>query len=54
MMLLAFHIMVISLLIMVVGNIGFKMGIREGEKRLRRKLAAQGEAPTADIRDGAN
>ena len=43
MMLLAFHIISITLLIMVVGNIGYKMGMREGEKRMRRKLAAEAE-----------
>ena len=42
MMLLAFHIIFITLLIMVVGNIGYKMGQREGEKRTRRKLEAEG------------
>jgi len=48
MMLLAFHIMAVSLIIMVVGNIAYNMGLREGDKRTRRKL---GGAPAEEDED---
>lgn len=44
MLLLALHIVSITLLVLLAGAIGYRMGVREGIRRTRQALEEQQEA----------
>lgn len=43
MLILAIHVVGISLLVLVVGSLAYRKGVEAGEKRLRRRLERQAE-----------